>query len=115
MITKLIFLLHFSGFNEEEIFPYPIIEDKDRSIAMKLGMVDKDELDAAGMALTARAIFVLDPKKKFRLSLLYPATTGRNFELVRIFFSFNIYFFKQAIIYYRHCYLGNGFISIVYL
>lgn len=43
-------------------------------------MMDKDELDKEGIALTARAVFVIDPNKKFRLSLLYPATTGRNFE-----------------------------------
>lgn len=57
----------------------------DRSIAMKLGMVDKDELDTKGMPLTARAVYILDPMKKFRLSFLYPATTGRNFEYVNQF------------------------------
>lgn len=69
-----------SGCNEDEKFPYPIIEDKERKLANQLGMVDKDELDAAGMPLTARAVFIVDANKKFRLSILYPATTGRNFE-----------------------------------
>lgn len=69
-----------TGHNEDEVFPYPIIEDKDRALATKLGMVDKDELDHTGMPLTARAVFIIDPNKKFRLSLLYPATTGRNFK-----------------------------------
>lgn len=73
-------ILWFPGINEDEKFPYPIIEDKERNIAAKLGMVDKDELDMSGMALTARAVFVVDPNKKYRLSILYPATTGRNFE-----------------------------------
>ncbi|XP_013184824.1 peroxiredoxin-6 [Amyelois transitella] len=75
----------YAGMNEDDKFPYPIIEDKDRHIAMKLGMVDKDELDSAGMPLTARAVFIIDSNKKFRLSLLYPATTGRNFdEILRV-------------------------------
>ncbi|XP_068623894.1 peroxiredoxin-6 [Battus philenor] len=75
----------YAGCNEDEKFPYPIIEDKDRALAAKLGMVDKDELDETGMPLTARAVFIIDQKKKFRLSILYPATTGRNFdEILRV-------------------------------
>ncbi|XP_045510091.1 peroxiredoxin-6 [Colias croceus] len=75
----------YAGCNEEEKFPYPIIEDEDRTIASKLGMIDKDELDAKGMPLSARAVFIIDPTKKYRLSILYPATTGRNFdEIIRV-------------------------------
>ncbi|KAF9413170.1 hypothetical protein HW555_008524, partial [Spodoptera exigua] len=41
--------------------------------------------DSAGLPLTARAVFIIDPLKKFRLSFLYPATTGRNFdEILRV-------------------------------
>ncbi|XP_046551567.1 peroxiredoxin-6-like [Haliotis rubra] len=66
-------------------FPYPIISDKDRSLAVKLGMVDPDEKDAAGMPLTCRAVFIIGPDKKLKLSFLYPATTGRNFtEILRV-------------------------------
>ncbi|XP_013145853.1 PREDICTED: peroxiredoxin-6 [Papilio polytes] len=75
----------YAGCNESEVFPYPIIEDKARNLAVKLGMVDKDELDSSGIPLTARAVYIIDPKKKFRLSILYPATTGRNFdEILRV-------------------------------
>ncbi|XP_048005406.1 peroxiredoxin-6 [Leguminivora glycinivorella] len=75
----------YAGCSEDEKFPYPIIEDSDRKLATQLGMIDKDELDVAGMPLTARAVFIVDPNKKFRLSILYPATTGRNFdEILRI-------------------------------
>lgn len=66
-------------------FPYPIIDDTSRDLAVKLGMVDPDEKDAAGMPLTCRAVFIIGPDKKLKLSLLYPATTGRNFnEILRV-------------------------------
>lgn len=63
-------------------FPYPIIADEARDLATKLLMLDPDEKDASGIPLTARAVFVIDPKKKMRLSILYPANVGRNFEYV---------------------------------
>nr|XP_002127186.1 peroxiredoxin-6-like [Ciona intestinalis] len=65
-------------------FPYPIIAGT-RQTAADLGMLDPDEVDASGMALTARCVFIIGPDKKLKLSLLYPATTGRNFnEIIRV-------------------------------
>lgn len=61
-------------------FPYPIIADEKRNLATELNMIDPDEKGPDGIPLTARAVFVVDPNKKMRLSILYPATTGRNFE-----------------------------------
>jgi 1-Cys peroxiredoxin 6 len=61
-------------------FNYPIIADDKRELAVLLGMVDPEEKDAAGMPLTCRAVFVIGKDKKVKLSLLYPASTGRNFE-----------------------------------
>lgn len=61
---------------------YPIIADEKRELAVKLGMIDPDEKDAAGMPYTCRAVFVIGQDKKLKLSFLYPATTGRNFEWV---------------------------------
>lgn len=61
-------------------FPYPIIDDEKRELAVKLNMLDKDEIGGHGLPLTCRAVFIIDTKKKLRLSILYPATTGRNFE-----------------------------------
>ncbi|KAG8034338.1 hypothetical protein G9C98_007414 [Cotesia typhae] len=68
-----------------EQFPYPIIEDESRTLSTSLGMLDPNELDSNGLPLSARAVFIVDPNKKMRLSILYPATTGRNFdEIVRV-------------------------------
>jgi len=63
-------------------FPYPIIDDSSRELAVKLNMLDKDEIGSAGLPLTCRAVFVIDPAKRLRLSILYPASTGRNFDEV---------------------------------
>ncbi|CAK9798348.1 Prdx6 [Anthophora plagiata] len=69
----------------DEEFPYPIIEDEARKLATLLGMLDPAEIDSNGIPMTARAVFIIDPAKKMRLSILYPATTGRNFdEILRV-------------------------------
>uniref|UniRef100_A0A3B4DK33 Peroxiredoxin-6 n=2 Tax=Pygocentrus nattereri TaxID=42514 RepID=A0A3B4DK33_PYGNA len=72
--------------------PFPIIADDKRELSVLLGMLDPDELDKDGMPLTARlclsykcVVFVIGPDKKLKLSILYPATTGRNFaEILRV-------------------------------
>jgi 1-Cys peroxiredoxin 6 len=61
-------------------FPYPIIADENRELAVQLGMLDPVQKDKDGLPLTCRAVFVIGPGKKLRLSMLYPATTGRNFD-----------------------------------
>lgn len=72
----------FAKLDEKVEFPYPIIDDESRTLAVKLNMLDQDEINAKGLPLTCRAVFVIDPKRKLRLSILYPATSGRNFEYV---------------------------------
>lgn len=57
---------------------YPIIADTDRKIADLYGMIHPNALDT----LTVRSVFVIDPDKKVRLTLTYPASTGRNFDEV---------------------------------
>ncbi|CAF0872594.1 unnamed protein product [Brachionus calyciflorus] len=75
----------YCNWDKSRKFPYPIIDDKDRQLAQKLGMIDPDEIDSAGLPLTARACFIIGPDKKLKLSILYPATTGRNFdEILRV-------------------------------
>mmetsp|Transcript_19798 Transcript_19798/g.38797 ORF Transcript_19798/g.38797 Transcript_19798/m.38797 type:complete len:233 (-) Transcript_19798:17-715(-) len=64
---------------------FPIIADESREIALALGMLDPDELDKTGIPLTARAVYLTNPAGKLALSILYPATTGRNFdEIIRV-------------------------------
>lgn len=43
---------------EKEDFPYPIIADKGRELAVTLGMLDPDEKDAQGMPMTCRAVSI---------------------------------------------------------
>jgi alkyl hydroperoxide reductase subunit AhpC len=75
---------HFGALNcGTDGFPYPILADEDRKLATSFGMLDPFEIDKSGLPLTARAVFVVDSSHRMRLSLLYPATTGRNFKYVK--------------------------------
>lgn len=69
---------------EDFKFPFPIIDDHSRELSKLLGMLDPSEVDASGLPLSARACFVVGPDKQLKLSILYPATTGRDFtEIIR--------------------------------
>ncbi|XP_054599956.1 peroxiredoxin-6 isoform X2 [Nothobranchius furzeri] len=71
--------------SETNLLPFPIIADRNRELAITLGMLDPEEKDSDGMPVTARCVFIIGPDKKLKLSILYPATTGRNFdELLRV-------------------------------
>jgi len=60
---------------------YPIIADPDRKVANLYDMIHPNALDN----LTVRSVFVIGPDKKVKLTLTYPASTGRNFdELLRV-------------------------------
>ena len=51
-------------------------------------MIDAQDLtniDEKGIAFTIRSVFVIDPSKKVRLTMMYPASTGRNTaEVLRV-------------------------------
>lgn len=82
---------------KDKKLPYPIIADEDRKLAVELGMIDPDERTKEGLPLTARAVFVIGPDKKLKLSLLYPATTGRNFnEILRVIDSLQLTAVKKV-------------------
>ncbi len=57
---------------------YPLIGDPDRKVATLYGMIHPNALDS----LTVRTVFVIGPDKKIKLTLTYPASTGRNFDEV---------------------------------
>ncbi|KAH7390690.1 mitochondrial peroxiredoxin-like protein Prx1 [Pyrenochaeta sp. MPI-SDFR-AT-0127] len=68
---------------------FPIIADADRKVAFLYDMISQDDLDAlsktGGIAFTIRSVFIIDPAKKIRLTMLYPASTGRNTaEVLRV-------------------------------
>ncbi|KAI9798488.1 MAG: peroxiredoxin 1 [Piccolia ochrophora] len=67
---------------------FPIIADSDRNVAWLYDMVDHQDLsniDQKGIAFTIRSVFVIDPNKKIRLTMMYPASTGRNTaEVLRV-------------------------------
>jgi len=55
---------------------FPILGDADRKVSKLYDMIHPEANDT----LTVRSVFVIDPKKKVRLTLTYPASTGRNFD-----------------------------------
>ncbi|KAI0676791.1 cysteine peroxiredoxin [Trametes maxima] len=73
---------------------YPIIADADRKISTLYDMLDEQDptnRDAKGLPFTIRTVFIIDPKKVIRLTLSYPASTGRNFdEILRVVDSLQI-------------------------
>ncbi|MEP4390869.1 redoxin domain-containing protein, partial [Marinobacter sp.] len=60
---------------------FPIIADHDRKVSNLYDMIHP----SASETLTVRSLFVIDPNKKIRLMITYPASTGRNFnEVLRV-------------------------------
>jgi len=60
---------------------FPILADADRKVSTLYDMIHPN----ANATLTVRSVFIIDPAKKIRLTLTYPASTGRNFnEILRV-------------------------------
>jgi thioredoxin-dependent peroxiredoxin len=57
---------------------FPILADADRKVSNLYDMIHPN----ASATLTVRSLFVIDPNKKVRLMITYPASTGRNFDEV---------------------------------
>jgi thioredoxin-dependent peroxiredoxin len=59
---------------------FPLIADPDKSVANKYDMLHPNASDTA----TVRSVFIIGPDNKVKLTLTYPASTGRNFlEILR--------------------------------
>lgn len=60
---------------------FPLIADADRKVSTLYDMIHPNASDS----FTVRSVFIIDPNKKIRLTLTYPASTGRNFdEILRV-------------------------------
>jgi alkyl hydroperoxide reductase subunit AhpC len=60
---------------------FPIIADEDKRVATLYDMIHPN----ANESFTVRSVFIIGPDKKIKLTLTYPASTGRNFdELLRV-------------------------------
>ena len=60
---------------------FPIVADVERKVSDLYDMIHPNADDT----LTVRSVFIIDPNKKIKLTLTYPASTGRNFfELLRV-------------------------------
>jgi alkyl hydroperoxide reductase subunit AhpC len=60
---------------------FPMIGDSDRKVSDLYDMIHPNANDT----LTVRSVFVIGPDKKVKLSITYPASTGRNFdEILRV-------------------------------
>ena len=60
---------------------FPLIADEDRKVADAYDMIHPNANDT----LTVRSVFVIGPDKKVKLTLTYPASTGRNVdEIIRV-------------------------------
>lgn len=60
---------------------FPLLADGDRKVSNLYGMIHPNASDT----FTVRSVYIIDPNKKVRLMITYPASTGRNFqEILRV-------------------------------
>src|SRR5690242_2565105 len=60
---------------------FPIIANEDKTVANLYGMIHPN----ASTTATVRSLFIIGPDKKIKLMIVYPASTGRNFnEVLRV-------------------------------
>ncbi|TEY43469.1 hypothetical protein BOTCAL_0370g00040 [Botryotinia calthae] len=64
---------------------FPIIANADHKVAYLYNILDAQDtsnIDQKGIAFNIRSVFVIDPAKKIRLTMMYPASCGRDTEEV---------------------------------
>lgn len=66
---------------QNTVVGFPIVADADMSVAGLYDMIHPNQSETT----TVRSLFIIDPKKKIRLMIAYPMSTGRNFdEILRV-------------------------------
>jgi alkyl hydroperoxide reductase subunit AhpC len=66
---------------QQTVVNFPILADADRKVSELYDLIHPN----ASETLTVRSLFIIDPSKKVRLIITYPASTGRNFnEILRV-------------------------------
>jgi len=66
---------------QHTIVNFPILADADRKVSTLYDLIHPN----ASTTATVRSLFIIDPNKKIRLIITYPASTGRNFdEILRV-------------------------------
>ncbi len=63
---------------QQTVVGFPILADADKKVAVLYDMIHPEQ----SVTATVRSLFVIDPKKKIRLQITYPMSTGRNFDEV---------------------------------
>lgn len=72
---------------------FPIIADSDRKVSMLYDMIHPN----ASETVTVRSVFIIGPDKKVKLTLTYPASTGRNFqEILRVIDSLQLTMYHKV-------------------
>lgn len=72
---------------------YPILADADKKVSDLYTLIHPNALNN----LTVRSVFIIDPNKKLRLQITYPASTGRNFdEILRVIDSLQLTEYHQV-------------------
>ncbi|MFM7020525.1 MAG: peroxiredoxin [Aquirufa sp.] len=72
---------------------FPIIADPEKKVALLYDMIHPNASEKA----TVRSVFIIGPDKKIKLTLTYPASTGRNFtELLRVIDSLQLTAYYQV-------------------
>jgi len=72
---------------------FPMIADADKAVSDKYDMIHPNASDTT----TVRSVFVIGPDKNVKLTLTYPASTGRNFdELLRVIDSLQLTAYKKV-------------------
>ncbi len=73
--------IHDINTTQDTVVNFPILADANRKVSELYDLIHPN----ASTTATVRSLFVIDPAKKIRLTITYPASTGRNFdEILRV-------------------------------